>query len=98
MAKFVILILLALLVWRGLTGRWPWQAKRRAAGGAWPTTLEAERLLGVAPGAGRLEIIAAHRRLVARIHPDKGGSGAQTQAANAARDVLLARLTTTKEL
>lgn len=50
---------------------------------------EARRLLGVPADARRFEIIAAHRQLVARIHPDKGGSAADTQAANTARDTLL---------
>ena len=90
MWKLVILALLALLVWRLATGRWPW-APRRVSQTAL-SAAEARRMLGVSADAGRLEIIAAHRQLVARIHPDRGGSAADTQAANAARDVLLSRL------
>ena len=44
------------------------------------------------PGATREEILAAHRRLVGQVHPDRGGSGEAMLEANAARDVLLAQL------
>jgi curved DNA-binding protein CbpA len=50
-------------------------------------------LLGLGKTARREDIIDAHRRLVARVHPDKGGTGEQVLEANAARDLLLARLT-----
>ncbi len=52
----------------------------------------ARKLLGVGPAASRDEILAAHRRLVARVHPDAGGSEALAAEVNAARDLLLARL------
>lgn len=54
-----------------------------------PSLDEARDILGVAPGAGPDEIRAAHRRLVAQVHPDKGGTAYLTQRVNAARDVLL---------
>ncbi|MEI9926517.1 MAG: J domain-containing protein [Sphingomonas sp.] len=47
------------------------------------------------PGRGsqcRCEAIrAAHRRLAAAVHPDKGGSADLTRRINAARDTLLKR-------
>ena len=49
----------------------------------------AAELLGVAPDASREEIIAAHRRLMARNHPDAGGSAGLAARINAARDLLL---------
>ena len=52
---------------------------------------EARALLGVADDAGEAEIRAAHRRLVARAHPDHGGSAELTGRLNAARDLLLRR-------
>jgi DnaJ homolog subfamily C member 19 len=52
----------------------------------------ARKLLGIEAGAGREEIIAAHRRLTTLVHPDKGGSNAAMQEANAARDLLLDEL------
>lgn len=53
---------------------------------------EAHRVLGVASGADAETIRAAHRRLVARVHPDHGGSAELAARVNAARDVLLAEL------
>lgn len=53
--------------------------------------LEARRILGVGPGAGRDEIIAAHRRLIVEAHPDRGGTGDLARRINAARDCLLRR-------
>nr|WP_053000175.1 DnaJ domain-containing protein [Sphingomonas sp. Y57] len=53
---------------------------------------EARRVLGVAPGADADTIRAAHRRLVARVHPDQGGSAELAGRVNAARDILLAEL------
>jgi len=50
---------------------------------------EARRLLDVPVDATREEIRAAHRRLVARVHPDVGGSADLTRQVNAARDILL---------
>lgn len=50
---------------------------------------EARRLLEVPIDATPQEIRAAHRRLVARVHPDVGGSADLTRQVNAARDVLL---------
>lgn len=49
-------------------------------------------MLGVGRRASREDIIDAHRRLLTRIHPDKGGTGEQVLAATAARDLLLSRL------
>ena len=92
MGKLSWLALVVSLAAKALTGRWPWELWR--AWTALPPAPEelARRLLGVAPGAGREEITVAHRALVTRVHPDRGGTTAEVQAANAARDCLLARL------
>jgi hypothetical protein len=50
---------------------------------------EARDLLGLPPGADREAILAAHRRLIARNHPDSGGTEALAARLNAARDLLL---------
>lgn len=50
---------------------------------------EARDLLGITANADREAIIAAHRRLIARNHPDSGGTEALAARLNAARDLLL---------
>lgn len=50
---------------------------------------EARRILGVAADADADAIRAAHRRLIASVHPDRGGSEELTRQVNAARDTLL---------
>lgn len=89
--KLLVIAVGISLLCRWAVGRWPWQligpAARRAR------ALErARRLLGVAAGAGREEIVTAHRRLTHEVHPDKGGSDAAMQEVNAARDLLLGEL------
>lgn len=89
--KIAVLLLLAVIVWRWALGSWPWDGalgrpsdKDRLA--------RARDLLGVDRRAGREEILAAHRKLIGRVHPDRGGSPEQVHAANEARDLLLKRL------
>ena len=52
--------------------------------------VDARRLLGVGTAASIDEIRAAHRRLIARVHPDAGGSAELAHRVNVARDVLVA--------
>jgi hypothetical protein len=69
------------------------QGKRRTRAAATPhedTVAQARSLLGVAPDADAAAIRAAHRRLIASVHPDKGGTEALAAQINAARDLLLA--------
>src|SRR5665213_4144461 len=64
-----------------------WAAWRRSPPGQTPMPLEdARRLLGVGEGADAAEIRAAHRRLIARVHPDVGGSAELARRVNLARD------------
>jgi hypothetical protein len=91
MAKLLTLALIAILGCRALTGRWPWELLGASVHSA--EEARARALLGLGKTARREDIIDAHRRLVARVHPDKGGTGEQVLEANAARDLLLARLT-----
>ncbi len=54
--------------------------------------IEARQVLGVPMDAGPDEILAAHRRRIAEVHPDRGGSAEDAQRLNAARDRLLGAL------
>jgi hypothetical protein len=50
---------------------------------------EALAVLGLKDGATRDEIVAAHRQLIQKLHPDRGGNDYLAAQINRARDVLL---------
>jgi len=52
---------------------------------------EARSILGIDSTADADAIRSAHRRLIASVHPDRGGSTDLTRRVNAARDLLLKR-------
>ena len=88
MIKFVMLAVGLSLLCRWALGKWPWDYLRPT-----PTRSQAlfraRNLLNVSAHADHKEIREAHRRMAALAHPDKGGSKAQMQELNAARDLLL---------
>ncbi len=53
---------------------------------------DARRLLGVREDATLAEIRDAHRRLIAKVHPDTGGSAELAHRVNVARDTLVAEM------
>ncbi len=53
---------------------------------------EALQVLGLNKGAAADDIRAAHRKLIAQLHPDKGGTDYLASKINEARDFLLTRL------
>jgi hypothetical protein len=76
-----------------MSGAMLWAAYRRGRGprAAMPVE-DARALLGVGPHATVGEIRDAHRRLIARVHPDAGGSAELAHRVNLARDTLIAEL------
>lgn len=53
------------------------------------TREEAYKILNIEPGATEEKIIDAHRKLVQKVHPDRGGSDFLTTQVNQAKDTLL---------
>lgn len=91
MIKLLLIAGLVSLGFRMVLGKWPWDYLSSK-----PTrpqaVVQARKLLQVRPEASRSEILEAHRRLIATVHPDRGGSNEAVHAANAARDTLLGEL------
>ncbi|KQU52925.1 molecular chaperone DnaJ [Sphingomonas sp. Leaf339] len=81
--KFLLAALIIWVVWKYLRP----SGKRRMAA----EEVEARAILGVGPRANAEAIRAAHRRLLAGVHPDRGGSTELARRINAARDTLVGR-------
>ncbi len=91
MLKIAAILVIVCVLFRWALGKWPWDLAKG------PTTrsqavFKARKLLGVRANATHDEISAAHKRLIAMVHPDKGGTSEQVHEANAARDLLFDEL------
>lgn len=60
-----------------------------AAGKQKMTTDEAMEVLGLKPGYDKEEVKQAHRRMMQKVHPDRGGSDYLAAQINKAKDTLL---------
>ena len=76
--------------WRGHAGAGAADGAAGPAAGGAMNVEEAYQVLGLEPGASEEEIIAAHRRLMQKLHPDRGGTGYLAARINQAKDLLLA--------
>lgn len=66
---------------------------KRAVSGGQMSVAEAAKLLEVSTDADPETVINAHKRLIAKVHPDAGGSAALAAQVNRARDTLLRHIT-----
>lgn len=86
--------LLAAYLDRAYGPEWRGGASARSSGSFNPgrmTREEAYQVLGLKPGASDSDITAAHRRLMQKVHPDRGGSDYLAAKINQAKDILLGR-------
>ena len=83
MAKFVLLAALLFVAWLVF---------KKATGTRAMSPADARALLGVPAEASLDDIRDAHRRLIAKVHPDSGGSAELAARVNLARDTLVGEL------
>ncbi len=84
--KWIVVVLLIWAAWKYLRPR-----PKRVANPTAYEQAEARAILGVGADADADAIRAAHRRLLAGVHPDRGGSEDLARRVNLARDLLLGR-------
>jgi DnaJ homolog subfamily C member 19 len=84
--------MIRLLVFAGLIALLYLMAKRAFAPSSKMSLGDAAKLLDVSPGADAETVLAAHRRLIAKVHPDAGGTADLAARVNQARDTLLQQI------
>jgi len=91
MARLVLLAVAISVLCKLATGKWPWDYLKPAQTRQ-QAVFKARKLLGISANASREDIMLAHKRIIARVHPDRGGTNVQVHEANDARDLLLNEL------
>lgn len=95
MLRLLVLAAVFFLLFRLISGRWPLRYLRPGSAGdrqklfRQQEIARARAVLGVDSHANRQQILDAHRRMMLRLHPDRGGDEAAARQVNAARDILL---------
>jgi len=88
LTRLLLIAVFGSIACRMVFGRWPWDYLRPLPTRA-QAAFKARKLLGVKADATHTEIVEAHRRMLALVHPDRGGTSAQVHEVTAARDLLL---------
>jgi hypothetical protein len=84
------LLLNAFLAYKGRPGAQEQEESGSAHAGVETTSREeALQILGLQEGASRADIVYAHKRLIQKLHPDRGGNDYLAAKVNAAKDTLL---------
>ena len=91
MMRIALIAVILSLGCKLVLGKWPWEYLRGSSTRS-QAVFKARTLLAVDARASHSDIRAAHKRLLAMIHPDRGGTNAQVHEADAARDLLLDEL------
>ena len=81
MTKFLFFVVLSAVAW--------WFMRRAMTIKTLMPRDEAARFLGIASDADVATINQAHRRLIAKVHPDAGGNAELAARINIARDTML---------
>jgi hypothetical protein len=69
-----------------------WQTSPPPSGDGNLTEDSAYAVLGLHRGASRDEVIQAHRKMMQKVHPDRGGSDYLAAQINQAKDILISKL------